>query len=172
VKAETRDLARVLREAGATKVATALDEKSCDRLWDLRRSFSNSLRATGLIKLNEDIVVPRGRLVDLVEFAGALEKESGFPIACFGHAGDGNIHVNVMAANYGDPKVHAAVGDVLDRLFAKVLEWGGAITGEHGIGLAKLRWWKDALSAENRDLHAAVKRALDPAGLLNPGKFV
>jgi glycolate oxidase len=172
VKAESRDLARVLREAGATKVDTAVDEAACDRLWNLRRSFSNSLRATGLIKLNEDIVVPRGRLVDLMDFARALEKESGFPIACFGHAGDGNIHVNVMAANYGDPPVHAAVEDVLDRLFAKVLEWGGAITGEHGIGLAKLRWWNDALSDENRALHATIKRALDPESILNPGKFV
>ncbi len=172
VKSETRDLMRVLQEAGATKVDTALDEAACDRLWNLRRSFSNSLRATVLIKLNEDIVVPRGRLVDLIDFARGLEKESGFPIACFGHAGDGNIHVNVMAANYDDPKVHAAVESVLDRLFEKVLEWGGAITGEHGIGLAKLRWWPDALSDENRALHATIKRALDPCGLLNPGKFV
>jgi len=172
VKAETRDLARVLREADAVKVVTALDEAACDRLWNLRRSFSNSLRATGLIKLNEDIVVPRGRLVDLVDFARSLEGESGFPIACFGHAGDGNIHVNVMAAGYEDPKVHAAVEKVLDRLFARVLAWGGAITGEHGIGLAKLRWWKDAVSEENRSLHTKVKRALDPDDLLNPGKFV
>ncbi|MGH8048137.1 MAG: FAD-binding oxidoreductase [Chthoniobacterales bacterium] len=172
VKAETRDLAHVLREAKATKVDTALDEAACDGLWNLRRSFSTSLRATGLIKLNEDIVVPRGRLVDLVDFARSLEKESGFPIACFGHAGDGNIHVNVMAASYEDPKVHAAVESVLDRLFAKVLEWGGAITGEHGIGLAKLRWWDDALSAETRELHAKIKRAVDPGSILNPGKFV
>jgi len=172
VRGETGALADVLLAAGATRVDSALDDAACDRLWHLRRSFSNSLRATGLTKLNEDIVVPRGRLVDLVEFARGLERESGFPVACFGHAGDGNIHVNVMAAHYDDPAVHAAVEGVLDRLFAKVLEWGGAITGEHGIGLAKLRWWNDALSAENRALHATIKHALDPAGILNPGKFV
>jgi glycolate oxidase len=172
VRGETKALAAVLRDAGATRVDSALDDVACDRLWQLRRSFSNSLRATGLTKLNEDIVVPRGRLVDLVEFARGLEKESGFPVACFGHAGDGNIHVNVMAADYDDPSVHAAVEGVLDRLFAKVLEWGGAITGEHGIGLAKLRWWESALSAENRALHATIKHALDPSGILNPGKFV
>jgi glycolate oxidase len=172
VKGETKDLAGVLLAAGATRVDTALDEISCDRLWRLRRGFSNALKATGLTKLNEDIVVPRGRLVDLVEFARRLEKQSGFPVACFGHAGDGNIHVNVMAADYSNPTVHAEVERVLDQLFAKVLEWGGAITGEHGIGLAKLRWWNDALSAENRALHATIKHALDPQGLLNPGKFV
>ncbi len=172
VRSECRDLARVLRAAGATKVDTALDEAACDGLWNLRRSFSNSLRATGLIKLNEDIVVPRGRLVDLVEFARRLERASGFPIACFGHAGDGNIHVNVMAADYEDPAVRSAVERVLDQLFAQVLAWGGAITGEHGIGLAKLRWWKDAVPAENRELHARIKSALDPRDGLNPGKFV
>ncbi|MDD5201381.1 MAG: FAD-linked oxidase C-terminal domain-containing protein [Terrimicrobiaceae bacterium] len=172
VRGETKDLARVLSEARATRVDVALDEASCDRLWQLRRGFSDALRATGLTKLNEDVVVPRARLVDLVEFARRLEKESGFPVACFGHAGDGNIHVNVMAADYGNPQVRADVERVLDRLFAKVLEWGGAITGEHGIGLAKLRWWNDALSSENRALHATIKRALDPRGLLNPGKFV
>ncbi len=172
VAGEAKDLRAVLRGAGATRVDVALDEVACDALWQLRRNFSNSLRATGLTKLNEDIVVPRGRLVDLVDFARRLERESGFPVACFGHAGDGNIHVNVMAANYGDPPVRAAVEAVLDRLFAKVLEWGGAITGEHGIGLAKMRWWNDALSPENRALHATIKRALDPHARLNPGKFV
>lgn len=172
VRSETRELKRVLGDSGATRIDAGLDEAACDRLWQLRRSFSNSLRATGLTKLNEDIVVPRSRLVDLVRFAGRLEKESGFPIACFGHAGDGNIHVNVMAAHYDDPSVHAAVDRVLDRLFEQVLAWGGAITGEHGIGLAKMRWWDQAVSPQNRALHAAVKRALDPRGMLNPGKFV
>ncbi len=172
VRGEVRALRAVLREAGATRVDVALDEAACDELWKLRRGFSNSLRATGLTKLNEDIVVPRGRLVDLVDFARRLERASGFPIACFGHAGDGNIHVNVMAAGYDDPAVRTAVEGVLDKLFAQVLAWGGAITGEHGIGLAKLRWWEDAVPPANRALHAAVKRALDAGGILNPGKFV
>ena len=172
VRMEVESLAGVLRRCDATRVDTALDEAACDRLWALRRGFSNSLRATGLTKLNEDIVVPRGRLVHLVDFARKLERESGFPVACFGHAGDGNIHVNVMAADYDDPAVRARVEAVLDRLFAQVLAWGGAITGEHGIGLAKLRWWNDAVPAENRALHAAIKAALDSRGILNPGKFV
>lgn len=172
VRSETRELRKVLKAAGATKVDTGVDEADCARLWQLRRNFSYALRATGLTKLNEDIVVPRSRLVDLVRFAGGLEKESGFPIACFGHAGDGNIHVNVMAANYGDPSVHDAVERVLDRLFERVIAWGGAITGEHGVGLAKMRWWDRAVSVETRRLHAMVKSALDPRGILNPGKFV
>ncbi|MEK0445717.1 MAG: hypothetical protein RLZZ399_1038, partial [Verrucomicrobiota bacterium] len=141
--------------------------------WELRRKFSESLKATGLTKLNEDIVVPRGRLVDLAEFADGLRKRSGFPIACFGHAGDGNIHVNIMAKGFHeDADVHARVEQALDELFRQVLAWDGAITGEHGIGIAKQRWWPEAVSETSMAVHEALKAALDPKGLLNPDKFV
>lgn len=139
----------------------------------LRRRFSESLKATGLTKLNEDVVVPRGHLVALADFAAGLSRKSGFAIACFGHAGDGNIHVNIMAANYAsDPIVRREVDAALDSLFAQVLLWGGVITGEHGIGLAKKRWWPQATSAVSRSLHEAIKAALDPGSILNPGKFL
>jgi glycolate oxidase len=141
-------------------------------LWQLRRRFSESLKATGLTKLNEDIVVPRGRLVDLARFAEELRRKYGFPVACFGHAGDGNIHTNIMAANYSDAGVRRKVDAALDELFTQVLAWGGVITGEHGIGIAKSRWWPQATSPVSRAVHAALKTALDPDGILNPGKFV
>jgi glycolate oxidase len=172
VRGEARDLAAVLRAMKATAVETATTEAACEKLWNLRRAFSGSLKATGLRKLNEDIVVPRGRLVDLVAFAAGLQKRSGFPIACFGHAGDGNIHTNIMVGDYADPVVRARAEAALDELFAQVLAWGGAITGEHGIGLAKKRWWPDAAPAETRALHRTLKDALDPLGIINPGKFV
>ncbi len=172
VRGEARALAGLLRDAGALHLATAVGEVACEKLWELRRRFSASLKATGLTKLNEDVVVPRGRLVALAAFAERLRRKHGFPVACFGHAGDGNIHVNIMAANYGDAAVRAKVGVALDELFAQVLAWGGVITGEHGIGLAKERWWPQATSPESRAVHAAIKAALDPKGILNPGKFV
>ena len=173
VRAEARALQALLKGLGALHVQKAIGEVACEELWELRRRFSASLKATGLIKLNEDIVVPRGRLVDLAAFADELRRRSGFPIACFGHAGDGNIHVNIMAAGYKeDPEVRAKVQIALDELFAKVLEWGGAITGEHGVGIAKQRWWPQAVSETSQQVHEALKRALDPAGLLNPNKFV
>ncbi|MCX8512220.1 MAG: FAD-binding protein [Chthoniobacteraceae bacterium] len=173
VRAEARALQALLKGLGASHVQKAIGEVACEELWELRRRFSASLKATGLIKLNEDIVVPRGRLVDLAAFADELRRRSGFPIACFGHAGDGNIHVNIMAAGYKeDPEVRAKVQIALDELFAKVLEWGGAITGEHGVGIAKQRWWPQAVSETSQQVHEALKRALDPAGLLNPNKFV
>jgi glycolate oxidase len=172
VRGEVRMLAQLLRQARATKVEVATDEASCERLWDLRRAFSESLKATGLKKLNEDIVVPRGKLVDLVEFAQGLQARSGFPVACFGHAGDGNIHVNIMVGEDEKPQIHARANAALDELFSQIVAWGGAITGEHGIGIAKKRWWSLALSEENRALHRALKRTLDPKAILNPGKFV
>ena len=159
------------RNANALQVATG--EADCEKLWALRREFSNSLRATGLTKLNEDVVVPRSRLVDLLEFAETLQARHGFPIACFGHAGDGNIHVNIMADRYNrDAAVRKKVDHALDDLFEQVLAWGGVITGEHGIGLAKKRWWPDATSEVTRDLHRKLKQLLDPEGILNPGKFI
>ncbi|MGI9114504.1 MAG: FAD-binding oxidoreductase [Chthoniobacterales bacterium] len=159
------------REPVALEVATI--ENECEKLWALRREFSNSLRATGLTKLNQDIVVPRSRLVDLVLFAEELSARSGFPIACFGHAGDGNVHVNIMADRYNrDAAVRDKVQSALDELFAQVLTWGGVITGEHGIGLAKKRWWPEATSDVARAVHRSIKHALDPNGILNPGKFL
>jgi len=173
VTAEVHSLARLLERLKPIGARTALGEVECEELWNLRRAFSQSLKATGLTKLNEDIAVPRGRLTDLALFAEKLRKKYGYPIACFGHAGDGNIHVNIMAANYHtDKKVAKKVGSALDELFTQVLAWGGVITGEHGIGIAKQRWWNQATTPVCRDVHAALKTALDPRGILNPGKFV
>ena len=165
-------LEKLLAVRQPTSLTVATTEEESEKLWALRREFSNSLRATGLTKLNEDVVVPRSRLVDLVELAARLQARYGFPIATFGHAGDGNMHVNMMAANYEEPAVRARVEQALDELFAQVLAWGGVITGEHGIGLAKKRWWPEATSDVARDLHARLKQTLDPLDILNPGKFV
>jgi glycolate oxidase len=173
VKSETATLAKLLRGLPAVSVLTAQGEVECEKLWGLRRAYSASLKATGLTKLNEDIVVPRGKLVELAEFGEHLARKHGYPVACFGHAGDGNIHVNIMAANYHeDRRVKAGVDRALDELFAWVIRAGGAITGEHGIGLAKKAWWPLAADRVNRDVHRALKVALDPQGILNPGKFV
>ena len=125
VRVEMAELRELIARRNPTALEVATDEPECERLWALRREFSNSLRATGLTKLNQDIVVPRSRLVDLIEFAEGLSARSGFPIACFGHAGDGNIHVNVMAERYNrDAAVREKVEGALDELFAQVLAWG------------------------------------------------
>ena len=173
VRSEAEAIRQLLEKRKPNALQIAIGEAECEKLWTLRRQFSNSLRATGLTKLNEDVVVPRGRLVDLMEFAESLQQKHGFPIACFGHAGDGNIHVNIMADRYNrDAVVREKVERALDDLFAQVLSWGGVITGEHGIGLAKKRWWPNATSSVVRDVHRRLKQTLDPGDILNPGKFV
>src|SRR6266581_1753095 len=173
VHSEAAAICELLETRKANAIEMATGEADCEKLWALRREFSNSLRATGLTKLNQDVVVPRSRLVDLMEFAESLQAKHGFPIACFGHAGDGNIHVNIMADRYNrDAAVREKVEHALDELFAQVLAWGGVITGEHGIGLAKKRWWPDATSEPVRKIHHKLKEILDPNGILNPGKFI
>lgn len=172
VEAELPELEQVLSQAGALSIETHRDDQACEAVWKLRREFSYSLRATGLTKLNEDIVVPRGKLVELVEFAQELAARTGIPIACFGHAGDGNIHVNLMVDDYDDPEKKKPADEALDQLFNWVLAHQGAITGEHGVGLAKKRWFQQAVGPENFAIHKAVKAALDPSSTLNPGKFL
>jgi glycolate oxidase subunit GlcD len=172
VASELAALVELVRGLGAVHVREALGETACEALWELRRQFSESLKATGLTKLNEDIVVPRGRLVDLARFAAGLREKYGYPVACFGHAGDGNIHTNIMVADYERPEIKERVSRALDELFEQVLAWGGAITGEHGIGLAKKRWWEQAATPVSHSVHEALKAALDPKGILNPGKFL
>lgn len=172
VRSDLNALKAILQTLQPASLRVAGSEAECERFWKLRREFSYSLRATGLTKLNEDIVIPRGRLVDLMRFAEDLQRRHGYPVACFGHAGDGNIHVNVMVEGYDRPEVRRRVRKVLDQLFERILKWGGVITGEHGIGLAKKPWWKQAVHVEARAVHQDLKRALDPKGILNPAKFL
>jgi glycolate oxidase len=171
VRNELKDLEKIIRRQKPLFVQHGFGSKQCEAVWQIRREFSFALRDTGLTKLNEDIVVPRGKLEDLFHFTAQLQKKHKLPIACFGHAGDGNIHTNVMV-DYDKPGAKARAEKCLDELFRWVISVGGAISGEHGIGLAKKRWWPLAVSKEARELHRTVKHALDPNGILNPGKFV
>ena len=171
VRGELPEVEKVIAKFKPLFIEHGLGDAECEKIWQIRRVFSTSLKATGLTKLNEDIVVPRGRLEDLFRFTARLQQKIKLPIACFGHAGDGNIHVNIML-DQSDAAVVKRGEAALDELFLQIIAWNGAITGEHGVGLAKLRWWPLAVSTEVRELHRTLKRTLDPNGILNPGKFV
>jgi glycolate oxidase len=171
VHGELPTVEHMIRRHQPLFIERGLGNAECEKIWQIRREFSAALRATGLVKLNEDIVVPRGKLEEFFKFTAKLQKKHDLPIACFGHAGDGNIHANIMV-DFNRPRARQRADAALDELFRQVLAWGGAITGEHGIGLAKKRWWPLAVSQEVRKLHLTVKTALDPKGILNPGKFV
>jgi glycolate oxidase len=170
VKSELAAAAKVLRSS-SSKIVTAHGNTACEKIWEIRRGFSYALRDTGLVKLNEDVTVPRSRVVDLFRLTARLQKKHGVPISSFGHAGDGNIHVNLMApagTKPDDRRMHR----ILDELFQGVLAMGGVISGEHGIGLAKKPWWKFATTPSLRHLHNQIKHTLDPRNLLNPGKYL
>jgi glycolate oxidase len=171
VRSELPAVERVIRKHKPRFVERGWGDIECEKIWQIRREFSAALRDTGLTKLNEDIVVPRGKLEELFKFTAKLRKKHALPIACFGHAGDGNIHTNVMV-DFNQPRAKQHAEAALDELFVQIIAWGGAISGEHGVGLAKKRWWPLAVSKEVRELHRAVKHALDPKGILNPGKFI
>ena len=170
VKSELAAATKVLRPS-STRIVTAHGNAACEKIWEIRRGFSYALRDTGLVKLNEDVTVPRGKVVDLFRLTARLQKKYGVPISSFGHAGDGNIHVNLMApvgTKPDDRQMHR----ILDELFRGVLSMGGVISGEHGIGLAKKPWWNSATTPALRFLHNQIKRTLDPRHLLNPGKYL
>ena len=167
-----RQLSAILRRTGATEVVYARTEPEVEAIWQLRREFSYSLKATGLTKLNEDIVIPRSQLVELVSFCECMQQETGVPVACFGHSGDGNIHTNIMVLKDAEGRDIREPADALvNRLFDWVMAHGGSITGEHGIGLAKAPWFPRAIGDVALDAHRSLKAALDPAGILNPGKM-
>jgi len=171
VRGEVRELQKLISPQSPLFIETGIGTEKCEQIWQIRREFSYALRDTGLTKLNEDIVVPRGRLQDLFSFAARLQRKHQLKVACFGHAGDGNIHTNIMV-DFKQPGAKERSDAALNELFGQVLAWGGSITGEHGIGLAKRRWWPAAVSPTVIALHQNIKHALDPGGILNPGKFL
>ena len=173
VRSEAAAIRELIEMTETKRLQMASGEADCEKLWALRRAVQQFAPRD---RPNE---IKRGRGRSAQSFGRSdgvrrkLQAKHGFPIACFGHAGDGNIHVNIMADRYNrDAAVREKVERALDDLFAQVLAWGGVITGEHGIGLAKKRWWPEATSEVARELHRRVKQVLDPDNILNPGKFV
>lgn len=157
-----KELAVAYREASTQEEAKAF--------WDVRRKASPAMFAHGDSKLNEDIVVPLRSQMKLMRFLRQLRKDTGLHIPTFGHAADGNFHVNIMYHRC-DKKESQVAQQAVKRVMQAVVEMGGAISGEHGVGLAKSPYLRMQCSASEVAAMLAVKRALDPKGILNPGKI-
>jgi glycolate oxidase len=170
VEEEATIVMAACRDAGATIVSRASDELDRERLWQSRRLLSESLRATGLLKINHDVVVPRGRVPQLFDVIQELKERYHLRIAAFGHAGDGNIHVNLMV-DRADQSERERARQAERVLFERVVELEGSISGEHEIGFAKAPYIDIELSADAIALMKRVKTAFDPHGILNPGKL-
>jgi len=170
VEEEAGRVEEACRDAGATEVLRARDEEERQELWRVRRELSRSLKMITPLKYNHDVVVPKGRIPELFALVREIRDEFKLRIPCFGHAGDGNIHVNIMV----DPNNEAEIARAREaerRLFAGVVSLEGSISGEHGIGFAKAPFLGLELSPEAIALMKRVKRAFDPHDILNPGKI-
>ncbi|MGH9410680.1 MAG: FAD-binding oxidoreductase, partial [Vicinamibacterales bacterium] len=161
---------RACRDAGATEILRAKDEAERQELWRVRREISTSLKVITPLKFNHDVVVPKGRIPQLFELVERLKRDYRLRIPCFGHAGDGNIHVNIMVTP-GDEDETRRAHDAERVLFEGVVALEGSISGEHGIGFAKAKYLPIELSPPTIDLMRRVKATFDPNGMLNPGKI-
>ena len=156
--------------AGALLVQRASTDQERSALWEARRAMSFALRAAAPRKINHDVSVPRGRVPELYALIGRLERELDLWMPSFGHAGDGNIHVNIMV-NPADADAMRRADQAAQRLFEGVVALDGSISGEHGIGFAKAPYLSLELAPEVIALMQRVKAAFDPHGILNPGKI-
>ena len=156
---------------GCLAIDLAADDAARERLWAARKALSPALRSLAPGKINEDVVVPVSRIPALVAGVQTLAREHALPIVCFGHAGNGNLHVNLMY-DPADPAQSARAHRAMAGVFALTLSLGGTLSGEHGIGLAKRDFMPQAIDAPTLAVMRAVKAAFDPDGILNPGKLL
>ena len=171
--AVTEDADRIeeaCRAAGATEVLRARDDAERNELWRVRRELSFSLKKVAGLKFNHDVVVPKARIPELFALVSAIRTECSLRIPLFGHAGDGNIHVNIMVDPGNADEIRRA-HEAEQLLFRGVVKLEGAISGEHGIGFSKAPFLPIELSADEIALMKRVKQAFDPHNLLNPGKI-
>jgi glycolate oxidase len=170
VEEEAERVVEACRGVPAISIRRAATAEEREAVWEARRELSYALRALAPRKINHDVVVPRGRVPQLFALIERLKAEYRLLIPCFGHAGDGNIHVNLMVDPVNADEMRRAA--LAERaLFEGVVALEGSISGEHGIGFAKARYLGLELSDETIALMRRVKTAFDPHGILNPGKL-
>jgi len=162
-------VAGAARVEGALEVRSATDATELAALWKARRALAPALRHIAPKRINEDVVVPVSRMAEFVDALDGLSREMRIRIVNFGHAGNGNIHVNLLV-NPGDPGEMTRAERCLDALFSLVIELEGTISGEHGVGLTKRAFVAREIDPVTLRLMRDIKRQFDPNGILNPGK--
>ena len=167
---EIEAIAEICKASGARLVKFARDEAERSSLWKARRSVSPALARKAPNKLGEDITVPRSAIPEAIRRLKALSIRYGLPIVIFGHAGDGNLHPNILF-DKRDPEQWSKVVMMASEEFNLALELGGTLSGEHGVGLLKRPYLQQALGPVSIGIQKRIKRALDPQNILNPGKI-
>jgi glycolate oxidase len=154
----------------ALTVMTAKTPAEAQTLWEARKALSPVLYKLAPHKINEDIVVPINKIPDMVEVTQRIQRTSGLKVVSFGHAGDGNIHCNIMYDKSNGDELHRAE-KALKELFRETLRLGGTITGEHGVGITKKKFLPDEIGETQIELMKGIKTVFDPLNILNPYKI-
>jgi glycolate oxidase len=171
INAELETLETSFSNNGSTKFMIADDSIQSSKIWFARRNASPATMIYGTKKLNEDISVPRSKLPKALENIYAIGDKYGFNVPCFGHAGDGNIHVNVMIKDKTNKKEMHDGHKAIEEIFQMVVDMGGTLSGEHGIGLSKAPFMSIAFNDAELELFKNIKKAFDPNNILNPHKM-
>lgn len=170
---ETYDAAaKLCLEQGAIDVFISDTEERQESIWSARGAFLEAIASSTPTMDECDVVVPKDKVADFVMFAHSLEEEYGFRVRSFGHAGDGNLHVYVLRDDTSEEVWKPGIGELMQRLYDKALELEGQVSGEHGIGHAKVDFLEQSLGDPIIDVMAGIKRAFDPRNIMNPGKVV
>jgi len=163
-------VAQICREKGASEVRVARTAAESEELWRARRSISTAITQEKPTKIGEDVAVPPSRIPEMIRRLQYLREKTGLTMAIFGHVGDGNLHPNVVT-DLRDQAEMAKVEAVLEQIARIALDLGGTLTGEHGIGTLKAPYLEMEVGEKGIDVMRRIKRALDPQGILNPGKM-
>ncbi len=168
LEAQLERMGNALDAAGAIEVLSARHAGERDQLWAARRELSHALRRTAPFKLAEDVVVPRSKIPELIDVCARIAEREAITMPSYGHAGDGNIHVNLL---WHDESQKPAVDRAIKSLFEAVVAMGGTLSGEHGIGVLKAPYLHLEQSPELIAWQRKIKDTFDPRGILNPGKI-
>lgn len=168
--AASEKIAELLQQYDIGEILFADNHQQKELLWQLRRKVGEAVKSNSVYK-EEDTVVPRAYLPELLNAVKLIGKEYGFHSVCYGHAGDGNLHVNIVKQNMSDEDWKHKLPEGIRRLFQEVVRLGGTISGEHGIGLVQKEYMDVAFSSTQLALMKSIKNVFDPKGILNPGKI-
>lgn len=167
---QSEQILAIIKAYGIVETKIAVTDQESEEIWGVRRVVSPSLKKVNPDKFNEDIVVPRSKVPDMIRALEKISTEYNVPIVNFGHAGDGNIHVNVMV-DLKEKGMATKIEKVMDEIFAAAVNLRGSISGEHGIGTSKAKYLDMELGLETIAYMQRIKAALDPHNILNPGKI-
>ncbi|AJC88139.1 gycolate oxidase, subunit GlcD-related protein [Campylobacter insulaenigrae] len=171
VEADLKILQENFLDSKAREFKIAKDEQEAADIWFARRNCSQSVAMYGKLKLNEDITVPRAKLPELLKGISEISKKYDFKIPCFGHAGDGNVHTNVMVSDKNNSELVVKGYEAVEEIFKLTVSLGGTLSGEHGIGISKAPFMKLAFNEAEMELMRNIKKAFDPNNILNPFKM-